>query len=155
MTVAAACALLCVVPPASAAPPTAAEVAARTRLLELINEFRTGTDLVEDLSIDRIAYHHSKSMARTNTLSHRGFRKRFADITADNANMTALCENVAMASGYPTPRKAANRIFMGWRASKGHRLCMQRAAADTAGIGVERRGGAWWATFIAADDATI
>lgn len=93
-------------------------------------------------------------MARTRTLSHKGFRKRANLIQDNDPDLAVLCENVAFVSGNYDAVQAATRIFNGWRNSSGHNQCMVRNEANTAGIGIQKSGNTWWATFIAADDAT-
>ena len=153
-----ACAALLGVPVgASAKPPSASEVAARTKLFDLINARRADkalVALVEDPFVDHEAYHHSKAMWRAGSVSHAGYRKRVNAIEEHDPDYTVLCENVASAHGVTSARTAARGVFRFWRSSAGHRQCIDAATAEVAGVGVQRSGTDWYFTLIVVDDAT-
>lgn len=146
--------------PVVSAGASAQQAAAQKELFRLIDAFRTNSGLSsldESAFINGEAFRHSKSMARSGKISHKGFNDRFARIRADDSGIDAACENVAFVSGIGKARRAARRIFAGWKKSPPHKDCMLDDAgfsADVAGIGVRKSGARWYATYIAANDTT-
>ena len=138
-----------------AAGPSAAGTAFEDELLAKINRGRVNRGkvaLVESATILTEARAHSLWMS-THLLSHNGFTGRVTRIRAADGGIGYVCENVAYASGY-SDADAMKVLYRSWLNSPPHKKCMFKGVVDEAAVGLQKVGNTWWATFIAADDAS-
>ena len=95
------------------------EKAIANEVLKLINTYRESKKLkplVSELVVYEQALEHSKSMVRSDDMSHDGFEERVQQINK-TVFATASAENVAFNQGEENPAKTA---FEQWRTSRGH-----------------------------------
>lgn len=122
--------------PATAASPAAPDAYA-TRLGALVNDYRSVqgiAPLEADERLGALAREHSVEMANAGTMSHDGFKARFA------RSGYAMCvENVGW--NYATPEAQ----FAGWKASPGHDRNLRDTRVEHMGIGIAAN----YVTFLA------
>jgi len=144
-----------VVPHASAATPK--EIA--TALLAAINQGREGAGL-QDVTDWRVirqqAKRHSKEQAAAGQINHDGFDTRAATIRRAGSGINGVCENVAYVSGTNDPNALVRTFYRGWDQSPPHHACMfdEDFRSTWAGVGIAHSGSTWYATYIAAQDAS-
>ena len=113
---------------------------------ELVNDVRREQGLkplTAQPAIADIARAHSRDMAAQGTISHAGFKARFAALREVVPGLRSAAENVAMNAGYADP---AEQTVSGWLDSPGHRKNIVGDYAST-GVGIVRDAdGAVWVT---------
>jgi uncharacterized protein YkwD len=145
--------------------------AVETRLLEVINEGRTGQGLGAEVMHAGLRFKtqdHSAYQASIDKLTHDGFSTRINTATPDPAESNgapddgfgAACENVAYFGGFGsmTTEQVAQKFYSMWFNSPGHHDCMFDAwgyGLNAVGVGVYQDSrGYWWATFESVRDST-
>ena len=92
-------------------------------------------------AISKIAREHSADMASGRVrFGHGGFDSRSDKINASTGRITAIAENVAMASD------AEEAVALWWK-SRGHKKNLLGSYGQT-GIGAVKKGGSWYFTQI-------
>ena len=120
-------ACLVAVTPATAAPTTAE----RALILE-VNRVRAAHGLRPlrlDLTLERAARAHSRTMIRTGVFSHGSVTRRLASF---GARGPAVGENLGWGVG---SRASAQAIVQGWLASPSHRANLLRPGFNRVGVG--------------------
>jgi uncharacterized protein YkwD len=99
---------------------------------------------------------HSAYQLRQGRISHDGFNGRAARIRSAGSGLNGVCENVGFVSGVTDLKTIVRTLYRGWDRSPGHHDCMFDADFHTtwAGVGVVHSGSTWYATYIAAQDAS-
>jgi uncharacterized protein YkwD len=115
-----------------------------------VNEVRRAHDrlpLEIDRTLSRVAREHSCALARRGTLSHEGpSRQNVGDrVKAAGKAFRMVGENLAWNQNAQDPASSA---VNGWMQSPGHRENMLRPGFSETGIGICRRGSAYYFTQV-------
>lgn len=102
------------------------------------------------------ATEHSAYQARQGRISHDGFNARAARIRNAGSGINGVCENVGFVRGVGDPKDIVRILYRGWDRSREHHDCMfdNLFRATWGGVGVQRSGSTWYATFIEAQDTS-
>ena len=140
---------------------TEEEIRAENRVLKLVNAYRVESGLsalVAHTFLTREARKHNNYQANNGELSHDGFDERAQRIADEDGGIDPdkICENVASAQGYDQPGPVAKLVVRAWKKAKTKRACLldDPFTKQSAGVGVEHRGGIWYVTFLGAHDTT-
>lgn len=136
----------------AASPAQAAPTSAEQALIAEVNRTRAAYGLGRlrlDLTLERAARAHSRSMLSSGAFAHGSFQRRLSSF---GARGPALGENLAWGVG---SRSSARAIVAGWLASPGHRANLLRPGFNRIGVGraVGTFGGYGGAAVVTADFA--
>ena len=107
-------------------------------VLQDINQIRSQNGLgvvSENRRMDNGAKAHSRTMARTRTLSHGAFSRRVRRY----ARSSTIGEIIGYTAGYGRSQ-AVSTVVRAWMQSGEHRAIMLSGAFHRAGVGVARKG---------------
>jgi uncharacterized protein YkwD len=131
--------------PTTTASKPPADTSAAARVLDLVNQARTGAGcqpLTEDKRLDQAAQGHSDDMSAHSYFSHTSQDGRtFVDREQQAGYPSPGGENIA--EGYTS----ADAVMDGWMHSDGHRRNILDCSFTTIGIGVTTKGWYWVQDF--------
>ncbi len=135
--------------PSTAAPPDTTEAMERA-VASRVDEIRAAHGrgrLARDAILARVARRHACWLSGRGTLSHEGpSGETVGDrVRAGGKSYRAVAENLARSVNVPDPVAAA---IDGWMRSPGHRENILRAEVTETGVGICRRGTAYYVTQV-------